>query len=109
MSIVRLIDWTRPLMVLKNAFVAVLCSGFLLLGGPALADEYRPDEFLSLDLSKAVLSPKRLGPAAEFAPVSVEAKADRNDARADRKIVVRTTRVKQARVESPVVRPTRVV
>jgi hypothetical protein len=44
--------------------------------GLSAADEYRADEYLSLDLSKAALSPKRLGPATEFAPVAVEAKAD---------------------------------
>ncbi|WP_244067252.1 hypothetical protein [Bradyrhizobium sp. Ce-3] len=43
----------------------------------ALADEYRPSEFFSLDLSRAVLSPKPLGPAAQFEPVPVEAKTDR--------------------------------
>jgi hypothetical protein len=39
------------------------------------ADEYRPDEFLTLDLSKAALSPKPLGPPAQFEPRS-EAKTD---------------------------------
>ena len=48
-------------MVLKSAFAAALCTGLLILGGPALADEYRAGELLGLDLSKAVLSPKRLG------------------------------------------------
>jgi hypothetical protein len=42
-----------------------------------MADEYRPDQFLGLDLSRAVLSPKRLGPPAEFKPLSVEARGDR--------------------------------
>jgi hypothetical protein len=46
-----------------------------------MADEYRPSEFLGLDLSKAVLSPKRLGPDAEFVRVPIEAKADRSDVR----------------------------
>jgi hypothetical protein len=41
----------------------------------SMADGYRPDEFLSLDLSKAALSPKPLGPPAQFEPVPVEAKA----------------------------------
>ena len=30
-------------MVLKSAFAAVLCTGFLALGGAAVADEYRPE------------------------------------------------------------------
>jgi hypothetical protein len=96
-------------MVLKSAFAVALCTGLLALSGPALADEYRPDEFLGLDLSKAVLSPKRLGPDTEFAPVPVEAKADRRDGAqaaaeqgADRKTVVRTSRVRAvAYVEHP--------
>ncbi|MGX1109398.1 MULTISPECIES: hypothetical protein [Bradyrhizobium] len=63
-------------MVLKNAFVAIVCTACLTWGGVAFADEYGPSEFFSLDLSKAVLSPKRLGPPAQFEPVPVEAKAD---------------------------------
>ena len=68
-------------MVLKNVCVAVTCTVLLACSGVAVADEYRPDQFLSLDLSKAVLSPKRLGPPAEFAPVPVEAKSDRGSQR----------------------------
>ncbi len=63
-------------MVLKGTFAAALCTGFLMAGGPAMADEYRPSEFLGLDLSRAVLSPKRLGPETEFAPVPIEAKTE---------------------------------
>ena len=63
-------------MVLKNVFAANLAMMLLVWSGLALADEYRPYEFLSLDLSKAVLSPKPLGPPSRFAPVEVEAKAD---------------------------------
>jgi hypothetical protein len=92
--------------VLNKAFATALCTGLLALGGPASADEYRPDEFLGLDLSSAVLSPKPLGPPTHFAPVPVEAKGDRGtegaqaqaEPKADRQIVVRTTRVKPARV-----------
>ena len=92
-------------MVLKSTFVVALCTGLLALSGLAMADDYRPDEFLGLDLSKAVLSPKRLGPDTEFAPVPVEAKADRRDGArgelsADPK-VVRTTKVTVANVEQP--------
>jgi hypothetical protein len=64
-------------MVLKNVAVATVCTVLLAWSGVAVADEYRADQFLGLDLSTAVLSPKRLGPAAEFAPVAVEAKTDR--------------------------------
>ena len=64
-------------MVLKNVGIATICATLLAWTGASLADEYRPDEFLRLDLSKALLSPKPLGPPSEFAPVRVEAKADR--------------------------------
>ena len=82
-------------MVLKSAFAALLCSGLLALAGPAMADDYRPGESrqllspksacsvmrcLKLDLPKAVLSPKRLGPETQFAPVAIEARSDRADA-----------------------------
>src|SRR6185295_15016556 len=65
-------------MILKSALIAAVCTGVLALSGQALADDYRPDEYLALDLSKAVLSPKRLGPPAQFAPIPVQAKADRS-------------------------------
>jgi hypothetical protein len=89
-------------MVLKSAFAAVLCTGFLVLGGPAMADEYRPSEFLGLDLSKAVLSPKRLGPQAEFEPIPIEAKTDRARAETvtEPEVTVRKTHVVR-RVEPP--------
>ena len=65
-------------MILKNAVLRQLCAAalgaaLLAWAGLASADEYRPSEFLGLDLSKAVLSPKPLGPPAEFAPVPIEA------------------------------------
>ena len=63
-------------MILKNVFIAMLCTMLLAWSGLSMADEYRPDEFLGLDLAKAVLSPKRLGPTSEFAPVAVEARTD---------------------------------
>jgi hypothetical protein len=55
---------------------ALVGAALLVTGVAASADEYRPDEFLGLDLSKAVLSPKPLGPPTQFAPVAVEAKGD---------------------------------
>lgn len=64
-------------MVLKRVSAVIMCTMLLTWSGGATADQYRADQFLGLDLSKAVLSPKRLGPVAEFAPVPVEAKADR--------------------------------
>jgi hypothetical protein len=68
-------------MVLKF-IVPIALSAALMSGTTAMAADYPPDEFFKLDLSKAVLSPKRLGPAAHFEPVPVEAKADQA---ADRK------------------------
>ena len=76
-----LIHFRRPLMVLKSAFVAAVCTGLLALAGPAAAAEYRPAEYLKLDLSKALISPKRIGPEARFGPVRIEARYD--EAQAD--------------------------
>ena len=67
-------------MVLKNVGIATICAT-LAWSSSSIADEYRPDEFLRLDLSKALLSPKPLGPPSEFAPVQVEAKAERGSER----------------------------
>ena len=98
----------------NRVLAAFACAALVALGTSARADEYRAGEFFGLDLSKAVLSPKRLGPTAEFAPVAVEARTDakRNVAepKAETPHVVRTTgvkppvekpRVAQARVEKP--------
>ncbi len=64
-------------MGLNNTFAAILGATLLAWSGPSIADEYRPGELLGLDLSKAVLSPKPLGPPTQFAPVPIEARADR--------------------------------
>ena len=63
-------------MTLKGLFPALLCTAVLAWNCPSTADEYRPYEFLKLDLSQAALSPKLLGPPAQFEPVAVQAKAD---------------------------------
>ncbi len=62
-------------MALKSVF-AVACCAAILAAGASWADEYRPDEFLTLDLSKAALSPKPLGPPARFEAIRGEAKTD---------------------------------
>ncbi|HXH44285.1 MAG TPA: hypothetical protein VNK51_10630 [Bradyrhizobium sp.] len=68
-------------MVLKSVPIAI-AFGLLVAGsGLARADDYEPNEYLSLDLSKAVLSPKRLGPETRFAPVALEARGG-NEAQA---------------------------
>jgi hypothetical protein len=98
-------------MVLKNVVPAIICTTLLAWSGLAIADEYRPGEFLGLDLSKAVLSPKPLGPAQQFVPVQLEAKTDRGDeraparaeAKAEPKIVVHKTRLVRAHPAKPVV------
>ncbi len=102
-------------MVLKNASIALICATLLAWSSSSIADEYRPDEFLSLDLSKALLSPKPLGPPSEFAPVAVEAKTDRGSERVEaraaskaesklvktKRIVIPSTRVAHMRAEKP--------
>jgi hypothetical protein len=64
-------------MVLKNLFFVTTCALLLGWGSASAEDAYRPDQFLGLDLSRAVLSPKPLGPPAEFEPLPVEARGDR--------------------------------
>ena len=91
-------------MVLKKAFAAALCTGLLGVGGPAMAAEYHISEFLGLDLSKVVLSSKRLGPETQFAPVRIEAKTDRAAARAEPaepRVSVRETAVAHVLAEKP--------
>lgn len=68
-------------MILKSVHFAVAITLVLAGSGIARADDYKPDEYLGLDLSKAVLSPKRLGPETQFAPVALEAKGG-NEAQA---------------------------
>jgi len=70
-------------MVLKSAFVAAVCTGVLALCGPAMADQYRPSEFLKLELPKAVFSSKRIGPETRFAPVRIEARSDEPEAKSE--------------------------
>ena len=91
-------------MVLKNILIASFCATALVGSGPAVADEYAPDEFLALDLSTAVLSPKPLGPAASFTPgpldVAVDPKSNRTqmiaEPKAEPKVVAQRTRVAHA-------------
>jgi len=92
-------------MVLKSAFAAAFCTGLLMSGSAALADEYRADQFLGLDLSQAVLSPKRLGPETQFAPVRIEARTDRRPVKTERVVVSKEAapkpQIAQERVEKP--------
>lgn len=62
------------LAALACVFAVALCGGGAMAKGDR--DSYRPGEFLTLDLARAVLSPKPLGPISRFEPVPVEAKTD---------------------------------
>jgi hypothetical protein len=96
-------------MGLKHVSIAILCATLAAWSGMAVADEYRPDQFLKLDLSSAVLSPKPLGPPATFAPVPLEAKTDRGgetaqarvEPKAEPRIVLHKTRVAHLGAEKP--------
>lgn len=92
-------------MAAKHVLAALVCAALVALGRTASADEYRPHEFLSLDLARAVLSPKRLGPPAEFAPVAVQARTDAKSVVAEPKTAhqpaVRTSRA----AEKPAAKP----
>lgn len=71
-------------MVARSLVPALLAAALLVSGGASAAD-YRPGDFLNLDLSKAVFSKTPLGPPAEFAPVAVEARSDvKSDVKSDR-------------------------
>ena len=70
-------------MVLKSVFLAAICTVSVASVSLASAAEYRRGEYLNLDLPKAVLAPKRLGPEAEFAPVRIEARTDGAEADLD--------------------------
>ena len=96
-------------MVLRNVFIAAICVTLQAWSGVSAADEYRPGEFLKLDLPSAVLSPKPLGPAAGFAPGPLNVTVDRGSDRAqapaepaaEPKIVIRNVRVAQPHAERP--------
>ncbi len=109
-------------MVSKHLVAAAACAALVAMGSVAPADEYRAGEVFDLDLSKAVLSPKLIGPPAEFAPVPVEARTDAKQAvvepkatepnaepKADHRRVVRTTRVVERHVTTANVTATHAV
>ena len=103
-------------MVLKRVCQFAFCASLLVWAGSAAADEYRPDEFFGLDLSQAVLSPKRLGPEAQFEPVPIEAKEGAQaDADASvwpkppRKTHIAKTHIEKTHVEKTRAEPPRAV
>ena len=91
-------------MVPLNAFVAACCTVFLISGSAACADEYRAGELFSLNPSSALLSPKRLGPETQFAPVRIEAHTDRRPVQTER-VVVRKAAEPKPRIVQRVEKP----
>jgi hypothetical protein len=83
-------------MVLKNVFAAILFAALLAWSSPSIADRYRADEFFGLDLSRALLSPKPLGPATQFGPI--EARTDRESRRAQARVEPKAAPVRKNRV-----------
>ena len=69
-------------MVLNRVCFAAFGVMVLAWSGFSVAQQYRPGEFLNLDLSRAVLSPKPLGPAASFAPGPLDVTVDRGNSAA---------------------------
>jgi len=69
-------------MVLNRVCFAAFGAMILAWSGLSVAQQYRPGEYLNLDLSRAVLSPKPLGPAASFAPGPLDVTVDRGSAAA---------------------------
>jgi hypothetical protein len=92
-------------MVLKKIIATALCTGLLMSGSAALGDEYRAGEFFGLDPSQALLSPKRLGPETQFAPVRIEARTDRRPVKTERVVVSKSAapkpQIAQERVQKP--------
>src|ERR1700722_18240342 len=72
----------EALMVLNRVCFAAFGAMILAWSGLSVAQQYRPGEYLNLDLSRAVLSPKPLGPAASFAPGPLDVTVDRGNAAA---------------------------
>ncbi|MBR0955746.1 hypothetical protein [Bradyrhizobium japonicum] len=95
-------------MVLKSVPFAIAFALAIAGGGIARADDYKPDEYLGLDLSKAVLSPKRLGPETHFAPVALEARGGNEaQARAEPVDVPKKVAAERVRVAEPKVAHTK--
>jgi hypothetical protein len=91
--------------MVPRSLVSALFAAALLASGSAWAADYRPGDFLNLDLSKAVFSKTPLGPPAAFAPVAVEAKGDRGSepawARNDLKIEPKRVPIRTVRAPQP--------
>ena len=66
-------------MALRHISIIVVSAAVLAVSGLSMAEQYRPDEYLSLDLSRAVLSPSLLGPAQTFTPGPLDVIVDGAD------------------------------
>lgn len=75
-------------MFLRPLSLVVLGAAALAWSGLSAAQQYRADEFLKLDLSRAVLSPTPLGPASSFAPGPLDLKIDNGNAQANAELLV---------------------
>jgi hypothetical protein len=91
--------------MVPKSLVPAAFAAALLASGSASAADYRPDDFLTLDLSKAVFSKAPLGPRTQFAPVAVEAKSDRGSepawARNDLKVEPKQVPIRTVRAAPP--------
>ena len=78
------------MVVKRGRLLPVIGVAALAWSGLAAAQAYRPDDFLKLDLAKAVLSPTPLGPATSFAPGPLDVTVDRGNspAQANAELVV---------------------
>ena len=65
-------------MVLNRVWLAAFGVMVLAWSGLSVAQQYQPDEFLNLDPTRAVLSPKPLGPATSFTPGPLDVRVDRS-------------------------------
>ena len=90
-------------MVLNRVWLAAIGVTALAWSGLASAQQYRAGEFLNLDLSRAVLSPKPLGPAASFTPgpldVTIDRRKDASQANAELVVDPKTVPVATVRAE----------
>lgn len=89
-------------MIVKRGWWAAVGVIALAWNGLSAAQQYRADEFLTLDLSRAVLSPKPLGPATSFTPGPLDMMIDRggNAAQARAEFVVDPKAVPTATVHA---------
>lgn len=96
-------------MILRKILIALGGVTLVAWSGASIADEYGPDEYLSLDLSRAVLSPKPLGPAAGFIQGPLDVRVDRGsddgqpsaEPTVEPKLVVQTSRITRQHAEQP--------